>query len=622
MNSNGTIPAGKPGHDPLVCGLNGDHCHGCRAEREQQDHESTDAAADATWNGAAHHQPTPAQTTRDAAVPCPFEELVPLGTDYDAPEGDTTGKNQLPTIRGNKRQLRHATDDALDALLALNDPPSVFQRGNVLARLRTDSIQGPYLEALTEHAMRGRLARVANWVVTRELKDGTVEEDAPPPMDVVKDLVSLPSWDGIPLIDRVVECPVFTADGELILQPGYNAGARVWYHQDVSLKSLSVPDRPTKDEVSAAVRLLLGELIGQFPFADEASKAHTLTAVLNPIVRPLIDGPTPLHLIDAPTPGTGKGLLVDVLAIPSTRRAPSVMPEYRNDDEARKNLTSILLKANTFLLFDNLKKTLDSPVIAAALTALVWGDRLLGINKTAVLPVNCTWLATGNNIKVSGELVRRSVWSRMDAKLDRPWLRTGWKHPNLRVWAKENRAQLLGAVLTLVRAWIVAGKPKGTETLGSFESWCEVMGGILQVAGVPGLLSNAGALRRSAVDQDSEWQSFVVEWWKAHKAERVGVRELFMLATGKELLDRVLDAETPRAQRTRLGATLRKLVGRVIGKYRIVDAEEDNSGRKLYRLEKTEAGKPAVDTTPLELDMEGEEPAETGGAGKTREWTG
>src|SRR6516164_6851097 len=98
-------------------------------------------------------------------------------------------------------------------------------------------------------------------------------------------------------------------------------------------------------------------------------------------------------------------------------------------------------------------------------------------------------MASGNNTRFSRELIRRTVFCRLDAKVDAPWERTGYRHPNLLKWAKENRGQLVWAALTLARAWIAAGRPAGTEVLGMFEAWTDVIGGILGVAGVPGLLA-------------------------------------------------------------------------------------------------------------------------------------
>jgi hypothetical protein len=66
--------------------------------------------------------------------------------------------------------------------------------------------------------------------------------------------------------------------------------------------------------VAAAQQWLLEELLGDFPFVDTAGPAHTLAALFERFVRPLICGPTPLYLIDAPAQGTGKGLLADVVS--------------------------------------------------------------------------------------------------------------------------------------------------------------------------------------------------------------------------------------------------------------------------------------------------------------------
>ena len=52
---------------------------------------------------------------------------------------------------------------------------------------------------------------------------------------------------------------------------------------------------------------------------------------------------------------------------------------------------------------------------------------------------------------------------------------------DLKSWTKEHRGELLAALLTLVRAWYKAGKPKPkTKPLGSYERWTITAGGILQ----------------------------------------------------------------------------------------------------------------------------------------------
>jgi len=48
------------------------------------------------------------------------------------------------------------------------------------------------------------------------------------------------------------------------------------------------------------------------------------------------------------------------------------------------------------------------------------------------------WVATGNNPASSGEVARRTVRIRLDARQDRPYLRGGSRHADLGAWALEH----------------------------------------------------------------------------------------------------------------------------------------------------------------------------------------
>ena len=117
-----------------------------------------------------------------------------------------------------------------------------------------------------------------------------------------------------------------------------------------------------------------------------------------------------------------------------------------------------------------LKGALESSQLAAALTAETWADRILGQSRMIELPNRATWLVTANNPHLSLEIARRCVRTRIDPKQDRPWKRGGFKHTPLRDWVRKNRTALVRAVLVLVQSWIAAGRPLGTQPLGSFES--------------------------------------------------------------------------------------------------------------------------------------------------------
>jgi hypothetical protein len=517
------------------------------------------------------------------------------------------GANGKPSIIVNDRQLPDITADAVSALSAANNPPRLFQRGGAMARLQTrQKDKAPFLQLLDAAMLRGSLARAANWIRFSETNDAANIKNVSPPVDVVRDVEALPEYD-LPYLQSVVECPVFAPDGELVATPGYHPGAQLWYHPSGLQDLPPVPTNPTREEIDKAKDLLLVELLGDFPFQDDASLAHTLAALLLPFVRPMVDGPTPLHLLDAPVEGTGKTLLSICVALVSTGRPAEGIAEAGSHEEWRKRITAALVEAAPHFFLDNINQVLDSGALASALTARVWKDRVLGVSKTVALPVLCVWLASGNNVRLSREMIRRTLWIRLDSKTDAPWERTDFRHPNLITWARANRPSLVWAALVLCQAWIAAGKPAGKQTLGMFESWAEVMGGILDVAQVPGLLANAKNFRKTATDKTDEWRCFVLAWWKEYQQNRKGIADLYTLAVKQQLLDSVLGDKEEKSQRTRLGIALSKVRDRVFGEYRIEAAEEDHSGRKQYQLVKVPplANPPTTAaSTPLPTDQQ------------------
>jgi hypothetical protein len=125
--------------------------------------------------------------------------------------------------------------------------------------------------------------------------------------------------------------------------------------------------------------------------------------------------------------------------------------------------------------------------------------------------VLCSWIATGNNIQLGGDMPRRCYWVRMDAKCAKPFQRSGFRHDDLKAWTREHRGELLAALLTLARAWYSKGRPRASvRPLGSFESWATVMGGILEHAGISGFLANSDELHSQADGEAVQWEGFLL----------------------------------------------------------------------------------------------------------------
>ncbi len=484
---------------------------------------------------------------------------------------------QPPLIVTKDRDLGELGDETLAALVDANDPAVIFRHAGTLARVVVDD-DGAHLEPLSRTSLRGHLARIATWVRPARQGDGMVS--ACPSMEAVDDVLSQPSWPGLPPIERVVSAPVFAPDGSLADQAGYHQAGRVWYEPG-DLVVPAVPEHPSGEQVDAARRLIRDELLGEFPFVADADKAHAVALLLAPFVRSLITGPTPLHLIEAPSPGVGKGLLTEALLLPALGRQVTRMAEGRDEDEWRKRLTAGLLRGSAVALIDNLRLPLDSGALAAAITAEVWEDRLLGRSEMVRARVRTVWAATGNNPVLSTEMARRSVRIRLDAGIERPWLRVGWRHPDLLAWATQCRGQLVGAALTLVRAWLDAGRPDGRSSLGMFESWARVLGGILEVAEVPGFLGNLSEFYAVSDGEGAALGGFVSSWWAVFGERSVAMADLWPVADSSDL---DLGSGGERSQRTRLGKLIGAQRDRVVGDWRVVSAGVVHSTSR-WRLE-------------------------------------
>jgi hypothetical protein len=332
-------------------------------------------------------------------------------------------------------------------------------------------------------------------------------------------LAELSPCEEIPSLEGIVSAPVIRADGTILDRPGYDRASKLFYAPAKGLVVPPISPEPTEDEIAKA-RAVIDDAIGDFPFKDESSKANAIAAIITPIVRPVIEGPTPLAVFDAAAPGTGKTLLAEVESIIATGTEGAMTTAPKSRDEWRKKITSVLREGAPVVIFDNVSNRLEQDELMSALSAVTWSDRLLGSSQQVNVPVLCAWVATSNNIQLEGQMTRRSYWVRMDAKSAQPYLRSGFKHPNLRAYVKQNRGNLLAALLTLARSWFANGKPApDVGLLGSFESWTTVVGGILKNAGINGFLGNSDELYLQSDDETPAWEGLLSQIDEIFKGE-------------------------------------------------------------------------------------------------------
>jgi hypothetical protein len=437
------------------------------------------------------------------------------------------------------------------------------------------------IDRLDKNKLRHELARCA---IFRTFKNDEFEISLPPPY-VVEDMLAYPNYP-LPRLSRIVSAPIFSKEGNLHLSPGYSPSTECYFNLDSRVQIPDVPMHPSNGDVSQA-KEKIGELLHDFPFSGEPEMVHAVSLLLSPFVRSMISGPVPVYIIEAPSPGTGKTLLAQVLAYPSIGMLPEAMSEGRNDEEMRKRITAKMMRFPTYTLIDNIRNHIAYSSLASAITSTHWEDRILGASRTVRLRVMSTWVITGNNPSLSSEMARRCVRIRLDTGQEQPWLRNpeGFKHKNLLSWVKENRSRLIWAALVLIQNWVSKGKPSPADkpTMGMFEEWCQVMGGIFMVNGIEGFLGNLHELYTVSDLEVAVWRSFTKAWWQTFGPDEVGTADLYHLVHDKDIpID--IGSGSDHSQKIRLGKKISNMRQRKFGRLRIVFAKQQNHSQK-YRLE-------------------------------------
>ena len=509
--------------------------------------------------------------------------------------------SKIATIAVN-RQLSDVLSDTWEMVFEVNrqnSQPSLFLRSGQLVRIREDEGNPIHIEIMNKDTVNVFLFENADWIVETE----DYIRPAKPPREITNALVSDPH-PGLPQLENVMSTPFIGQDGRLITTNGYHESNRAWLQLSHDLAGIIVPKNPSPTQVSDARSLIAEDLLIDFPFVTQADRANSIAAFLLPFVRQMVDGPTPLHLIDAPTPGSGKGLLANLISILATGEGMVIQTLPYLEEELRKRVSSELLKGRPLIGFDNAetRRKLDSGTLAAVLTANIWSDRMLGQNKDITVRNRSMWLLTGNNLQTSSEIADRVMWIRIDPKMERPRDRKGFKHDPLEGWTLENRRLLVEAALTLVSAWVHAGQPYSGRKIGSFENWTRVIGGILQFCDIEGFLQNREKFYEHADEENEMWRAFVKGWWSAFATEPVTTKALYGLCEDNDLMASVRGDKSERSQQTRLGKTLKSARDRTIADYRITTTWTRNSagnpvsGYKLVQIESNDQELPSEDS--------------------------
>lgn len=420
--------------------------------------------------------------------------------------GENSERVELPLVLVGGRDLREEAEDSRRALLAANEPPRLFVQSGAPTEVVTNQKGRKIARPLTDASTRSWLTLSADY--RRKTSKGTVA-CYPPKEHCAFLLTQAPDVLGFPNLAGLVNIPIIRADGQVCCKTGWDPVTGLYYAPAPGFEFPDLPDDLFSDHIDAARDLFLNQLLGEFSFVDEASKAGVLAAMFTAILRHLIRGPVPMAIITATAPGTGKTLIAELISILITG-ASGEMSSLGKDEEENGKLIAALA-SSPVVTFDNVSHLVNSPELCKALTEEQHVHRVFRTHEKRVIEIVWTPLMTGNNVRLGGDLPRRCYWIRLDAKTSTPFLRQGFKIADVKAWTLARRPQLLAALFTVARAWFRAGKPESRRApLGSFEAWSRMVGGVLDFAGVPGFLANMEEQVEQADDEAAQWESFLL----------------------------------------------------------------------------------------------------------------
>lgn len=348
-------------------------------------------------------------------------------------------------------------------------------------------VEAPTLtERLTRHIRIVRKKRLTKTQAMLAEQGGRVPDEwepaIPPPL-VVSGLLARGQWPIRNLV-AVSETPVLRPDGTIMQSPGYDRATGYVYRPMASFPP--VPEAPSREQAADALAAL-SEVFVDFPYRSDADRMVPIAAILTILARSAIEGACPAFLLDATTRGSGKTLQADAISAVALGRSAARKSYPSEQEELGKILASYALAGARQILFDNVPAgvefgggELDQAITARDAVEL----RVLGRTEVRRLPWSAVIMASGNNIQLGEDTIRRVLVARLESPLENPEDRTDFRHPHLFQWILSERPRLVVAALTILRAFArFGGHQHDGPAWGSFEAWSRLVPGAIVFAG-------------------------------------------------------------------------------------------------------------------------------------------
>ncbi|MDX3666958.1 bifunctional DNA primase/polymerase [Streptomyces europaeiscabiei] len=548
--------------------------------------------------------------------------LAKVGTYKHQPRNwtDTEGAGFQLIVSGTKRlrQLRIDTPDHgyrwLCKAIGTGPLSGFMMRGGMLVycpRIGEDGYAPPKDEKNSDGPAQVRRVDVSNIRGTIQrthnvYKISKGDDGKQIPVNIVFPAVSvellfgdLDAADNLLNMRAVTHTPIARPDGSILSEPGYDHDTGYLYIPHPGMDVPPIPKNPTTADIQNARELLEYWVCG-FPFVTEDDRVNFLGLAITPVIREMVDSVFKFGVFTAPASRTGKSLLAQQMRNLHGGICRAATP--KNGEEWNKSISSILSSTTgPVVTWDNVKGTLKSPEMDSLLTNKEFALRGVGQGSEVLVPNDRVWTMTSNNANLGGDLVQRAIWIKLDAKTSRPENRIGFKIRNLDRWTIDNRGPLVAAMLTLVRAWVNAGKPR--DELGDvYGYWRGTVRGILKVAGFKGTFDLDESKGQDVSDESQAAGALISNVWDVFKSEYWTARDLLQKVPtfavdgprvdknaqyidGDLLPEKVATAKNDTSMGIQMGNWLRERIGTPFGDMHI-EKGGMRGGKQLWRIVK------------------------------------
>ena len=392
-----------------------------------------------------------------------------LLTETDMPDEE----DRFIVVPGNEVSI---SESARKIFSRLATSGKFFTRGGAVVELAEDQHGEQRLELVRESAFRSRIegfGRVCAWRAgngrDRVLKPTLCSEDNAKALLNSREARTL-----LPCIETVVGCPVAveteTGDLKILVRGYYPWGGGLLVKRG---------EEPPRVGLNEATDALVG-LLADFDFQTPGDRSRAIAAFISPALAfgGFLKNRVPADVAEADKSQSGKTFRQKMVAALYGEKPYVISQRERGVGSLEESFAQALIEGRTFIQFDNLRGSFNSPMIESFFTADNVGARVPHRNEITISSRGFFIFATSNGVDTTRDFANRSSIVRIRKR--EGCMYREYAEGDVLDHIQANQTYLLGCVFTVIGHWVADGKPRTRDTRHDFREWVQVLDWIVQ----------------------------------------------------------------------------------------------------------------------------------------------